>query len=39
MEEYLKVYSESLKDGYRKTKNNKDLLKIEIIKQLLGNQL
>lgn len=36
LEEYLKVYLQSSKDGYRKTKNNdKDLLKIEIIKKLL----
>ena len=37
LEEYLKVYLQSSKDGYRKIKNNdKDLIKIEIIKHLLN---
>lgn len=36
LEEYLKVYLQSSKDGYRKTKNNdKDFIKIEIIKKIL----
>lgn len=35
--EYLKVYNRSLKDGYRRTKNNnKDLKKIEILTKLVG---
>jgi hypothetical protein len=34
-EEYMKVYTKSLTDGYRKTKNNgKDQVKIEILKSL-----
>jgi len=37
LEEYLKVYLSSSKDGYRKTKNNnKDIHKIELIKQLIS---
>ncbi|MBS4537506.1 hypothetical protein GOQ27_03475 [Clostridium sp. D2Q-11] len=36
LEEYLKVYSKSLEDGYRREKNNsKDKEKIELIKDLL----
>lgn len=37
LEEYLKVYTQSSKDGYRvKKNNNKDLMKIEAISQLLN---
>ncbi|MTI47891.1 MAG: hypothetical protein FH761_08625 [Firmicutes bacterium] len=37
IEEYLEVYTQSSKDGYRREKNNnKDLLKIEKIKLLLN---
>lgn len=37
LKEYLKVYLQSSKDGYRKMKNNdKDLIKIEILKHLLN---
>lgn len=36
LEQYLKVYLQSSKDGYRKVKNNnKDFLKIKTIKRLL----
>ncbi|MDM5155098.1 hypothetical protein QUF88_15135 [Bacillus sp. DX1.1] len=36
LEDYFKVYSKSLHDGYRRTKNNsKDLVKIHEIKKLL----
>lgn len=36
LEQYLKVYLQSSKDGYRNTKkNNKDMEKVEIIQQLL----
>lgn len=35
--DYQKVYKKSLKDGYRRTKNNnKDQRKLEIIKQLIS---
>ena len=35
-EQYLKVYSKSILDSYRKDKNNgKDLMKIEILKSIL----
>lgn len=35
LEDFLKVYSNSLKDGYRRVKNNnKDMTKIEFIKKL-----
>lgn len=34
--DYLKVYSKSLQDGYRRTKNNnKDLKKIEVLKKIV----
>jgi DNA polymerase elongation subunit (family B) len=36
-EEYLLVYKESVKDSYRRTKNNnKDLKKIEILEKILS---
>ncbi|KEK23423.1 hypothetical protein BAGA_09040 [Bacillus gaemokensis] len=36
LEDYLKVYAKSIHDSYRKTKNNnKDLIKINAIKELL----
>lgn len=36
LDDYLKVYSKSFSDGYRSTKNNnKDLIKIEAIKNIL----
>ncbi|MEH7515886.1 hypothetical protein V7146_24485 [Gottfriedia acidiceleris] len=36
IEEYLKVYKKSSIDGYRRTKNNnKDLVKIKIIEELM----
>jgi hypothetical protein len=36
IEDYLKVYTQSLQDGYRRTKNNsKDLIKINILKNLV----
>lgn len=35
--QYLRVYSASLKDGYRRTKkDNKDLQKVELLRNLLG---
>ena len=37
LEDYLKVYSKSVKDGYRRSKNNnKDIHKIEKIKEVLN---
>ncbi|XKI13017.1 Nucleotidyltransferase family protein [Sporosarcina sp. ANT_H38] len=37
--DYLKVYTKSLQDGYRRTKNNnKDLHKLEILNRLLHDQ-
>jgi len=33
--EYLNVYKESIKDGYRKTKNKNDAEKIKIIESLI----
>lgn len=35
LNDYLKVYNQSLKDGYRKTKNKQDQDKIDKIKTLL----
>ncbi len=36
LEDFLKVYSRCLNDGYRRTKNNdKDVTKIELLKKLL----
>lgn len=36
IEDYFKIYTKSLQDGYRRTKNNsKDLKKLEILKTLL----
>ncbi|WP_244209185.1 hypothetical protein [Paenibacillus ferrarius] len=36
LEDFLRVYSKSIKDGYRRTKNNnKDATKIEVITKLL----
>ncbi len=39
LEDYLKVYSKSIHDSYRRTKNNsKDVTKINTIKQLLHKE-
>jgi len=39
LEDFLKVYSKSLHDGYRRTKNNnKDLIKLEAINKLLKSK-
>lgn len=37
--DYLKVYNKSLRDGYRRTKNNsKDLKKLEVLNKLVHDQ-
>lgn len=35
--DYLKVYNKSLLDGYRRTKNNKDEIKLKILNELVQN--